>query len=287
MIKIRLSWQDPVSGRQRQPLLNLPVALGSAFEQMPTQINGLAVSRMVIADNEVSGFQLLLIALADQLYAIDSPLSAGTFVNQALVRQRQLIRGGDRLRLGQVEIGLQILREPGSKQSFQTLIQPAHGQVSLGQASVGQVSSRWAPQPQAQVANGTASQGAGVGLPGKPQEEPTVQGNTANGNGAQFTSPPLESPPPVVLPLTLAPLPQGELLCPADEQAAVSQGCSRQVGFLFMRRCGRTTSEGCPHCRLQAWATAPRVERAYYEGFGRYQPGDWGYELLLKAHHQG
>ncbi|MEM0979229.1 MAG: FHA domain-containing protein [Cyanobacteria bacterium P01_H01_bin.58] len=56
--------------------------------------------------------------------------------------------------------------------------------------------------------------------------------------------------------------------------------CNRRVGFLVKRRCGRTSTAGCPHCRN---GQVPIDQDPYiedydlYPGYGRYGQSYWGY----------
>lgn len=53
--------------------------------------------------------------------------------------------------------------------------------------------------------------------------------------------------------------------------------CDRMVGFLFKRRCGRTSQIGCPYCHGGHVNEDPYFyERSYYSGYGSYQHGYWG-----------
>lgn len=50
--------------------------------------------------------------------------------------------------------------------------------------------------------------------------------------------------------------------------------CDRKVGFLFPRRCGRTTTVGCPYCNSGQVNNDPYFyERSYYSGYGTYHSG--------------
>lgn len=57
--------------------------------------------------------------------------------------------------------------------------------------------------------------------------------------------------------------------------------CDRQIGFLVKRRCGRTSTAGCPHCRN---GQVPIDQDPYmddydlYPGYGRYGRNYWGYD---------
>lgn len=64
-------------------------------------------------------------------------------------------------------------------------------------------------------------------------------------------------------------------------------GCDRKVGFLFKRRCGRTSRVGCPYCD-QATTTADPYfydEYTYYPGYGTYGRGYWGHSYYVNRHH--
>nr|WP_290221091.1 FHA domain-containing protein [Trichocoleus desertorum] len=53
--------------------------------------------------------------------------------------------------------------------------------------------------------------------------------------------------------------------------------CDRKVGFLFPRRCGRTTTVDCPYCNSDQANNDPYFyERSYYSGYGTYHSGYWG-----------
>ncbi|MDA0267846.1 MAG: FHA domain-containing protein [Cyanobacteria bacterium] len=56
--------------------------------------------------------------------------------------------------------------------------------------------------------------------------------------------------------------------------------CDRQIGFLVKRRCGRTSTAGCPHCRNGQVATDTdpyRDDYDLYPGYGHYGRNYWGY----------
>src|SRR5919199_4334063 len=80
-LQIQLSWDDPATGDRREPKLLCPIALGRDFNQMPTQIQGRPVSRMVLNSVEVSRFHALIDQDSSGLVAIDQNSRNGTFVN--------------------------------------------------------------------------------------------------------------------------------------------------------------------------------------------------------------
>lgn len=55
------------------------------------------------------------------------------------------------------------------------------------------------------------------------------------------------------------------------------------VGFLFKRPCGRQSNAGCEDCANGYSNHAYGEEYALYEGFGRYEQGDWGHGLLAQS----
>lgn len=85
--------------------------------------------------------------------------------------------------------------------------------------------------------------------------------------------------------------PQAREMMATDDQSAKfgADGlCDRKVGFLFKRRCGRTTTEGCPDCRngqLEPNRNRYEDDYAYYPDYGRYGRGYWGYGYYHNRHH--
>jgi pSer/pThr/pTyr-binding forkhead associated (FHA) protein len=110
-LKIRLSWQDPVTGEQREPLLNLPVALGREFAQMPTEIRGLRVSRIVLNTLGISRFHALIDIESSGLVVVDQDTVNGTFVNGQ--RQAQcLLANGDIIQIADYQITVSFAAVP-------------------------------------------------------------------------------------------------------------------------------------------------------------------------------
>jgi pSer/pThr/pTyr-binding forkhead associated (FHA) protein len=110
-LKIRLIWQDPVTGERREPNLNLPVALGREFSQMPTQIRGLPVSRIVLNTPAISRFHALIDLEASGLVVVDQNTVNGIFVNgQRLARS--ILANGDILQIADYQITLSFATLP-------------------------------------------------------------------------------------------------------------------------------------------------------------------------------
>lgn len=102
-LQIQLSWQDPVTGERREPRLNLPVAFGREFAQMPAALKEQRVSRMVLSSNEVSRYHALIDWEENRLVVIDQNSSNGTFVN-AQRQKRSILASGDTLQIGPYSI---------------------------------------------------------------------------------------------------------------------------------------------------------------------------------------
>ncbi len=101
-MQIQLSWIDRNTGDRRQPLLETPVAIGSEFTQMPPEINGKQVSRMVIQDNSVANYHALIHYQNQELSIIDNS-NTGINVN-GVQSSRSRLQDGDRIQIGECEI---------------------------------------------------------------------------------------------------------------------------------------------------------------------------------------
>ncbi len=98
-LRIQLSWEDPATGEQREPLLGVPIAFGRDFNEMPTTWQGQPVSRMVLNSLEVSRFQTLIDRDTTGLVVVDQNSRNGTFINGT--RQgRSTLANGDTLQIG-------------------------------------------------------------------------------------------------------------------------------------------------------------------------------------------
>ena len=112
-MQIQLTWEDPVTGELRQPVFNIPLALGREIGQMPTNIDGQQVSRAVFRSEEISRFHALIGLVNGQISIADRSAN-GTFVNgQKMHRTSQPIASGDTLQIGpyNVTIGLLVTAE--------------------------------------------------------------------------------------------------------------------------------------------------------------------------------
>ncbi|MGB7416618.1 MAG: FHA domain-containing protein [Thermosynechococcaceae cyanobacterium] len=59
-MRIQLIWTDPKTGETLKPVLTLPVTMGRSFGLMPGTLNGQAVSRIVLVNEQVEIYHVLL-----------------------------------------------------------------------------------------------------------------------------------------------------------------------------------------------------------------------------------
>ncbi|MBD2042436.1 FHA domain-containing protein [Microcoleus sp. FACHB-672] len=104
-IQIRLRWDDPATGERREPVLGLPIALGREFSQMPGEIAGTRISRLVLNSDQVSRFHALIDMESGGLVVVDQGSRNGTFVNGTL-QKRCALANGDTLQVGPYQINV-------------------------------------------------------------------------------------------------------------------------------------------------------------------------------------
>lgn len=109
--QIQLTWDDPITGDRRSPVLTVPIALGREFAQMPAQIDEQRVSRIVLVGEEISRFQSLITLEPEGLVVIDQNSSNGTFVN-GVQRSRSFLAHGDLLQIGPYRITISFAVAP-------------------------------------------------------------------------------------------------------------------------------------------------------------------------------
>jgi pSer/pThr/pTyr-binding forkhead associated (FHA) protein len=130
-LRVQLSWDDPATGDKREPILGVPIALGREFGQMPTQIQGHPVSRMVLNSLEVSRFHVLIDQDSSGLLVIDQNSRNGTFVNGNRVGANNSVAlaNGDSLQIGpyQITISFGARTQPPASTNSQILFNPNTG----------------------------------------------------------------------------------------------------------------------------------------------------------------
>ncbi|HEY9701082.1 MAG TPA: FHA domain-containing protein, partial [Allocoleopsis sp.] len=113
-MQIRCSWNDPQTNKRYEPILNLPVAFGRDLYTMQQRKPGI-FPRMVINHNAISSYHCLIDIENNQLVVIDQNSSNGTFVNN-IRQQKAGLNDGDILKIGGVEIAINIMANPTPKQ---------------------------------------------------------------------------------------------------------------------------------------------------------------------------
>ena len=102
-MQIKLTWIDPNTGDRRQPLLQIPVAIGKEFAAMPQQIDEQRVSRVTIQDDLIAAYHALITWQNQELIIIDQNTSYGIKINGLQLTTGSL-NDGDRIQIGNCEI---------------------------------------------------------------------------------------------------------------------------------------------------------------------------------------
>jgi hypothetical protein len=107
---VQLMWEDPETGELQQPLLTAPIAIGRETDQMPEQLGGQTVSRLELANKEVSRYHALITVVNQQMYITDQSTN-GTFLNgQPLRPGTQPLSSRDTLRIGSYKMTASLIR---------------------------------------------------------------------------------------------------------------------------------------------------------------------------------
>ncbi|RMF23268.1 MAG: FHA domain-containing protein [Cyanobacteria bacterium J083] len=101
--RLKLTWEDPVTGEQREPNLPLPIALGREFSQMPQEIAGQRIARVVLNSNEVSRFHALIDYSGGNFVITDQNSTNGIMVN-GKSQQQAVLSEGDTITIGPYQI---------------------------------------------------------------------------------------------------------------------------------------------------------------------------------------
>jgi hypothetical protein len=108
---VQLMWEDPETGELQQPLLTAPIAIGRELDQMPEQLGGQKVTRLELANKEISRYHALITVANEQLYITDQS-SNGTHLNGRPIRPGiQPLSSKDTLRIGPYKITANLVRE--------------------------------------------------------------------------------------------------------------------------------------------------------------------------------
>ncbi len=102
-LQVKLSWADLATGELREPVLQLPIALGREFPRMPVNFGNQRVSRLVLNSLEVSRFHVLIAWENGGLVVKDQNSRNGILVNGQAQKQATL-DNGDTIQVGPYEI---------------------------------------------------------------------------------------------------------------------------------------------------------------------------------------
>jgi pSer/pThr/pTyr-binding forkhead associated (FHA) protein len=102
-MRIELHWQDPITGDIKRPILTPPIALGRDFWQMPFEIQGKPVSRLVLNSEGVSRFHLSIEWDNANLVAIDRDSKNGIYIN-GNKQKLAILAAGDVITVGNYQI---------------------------------------------------------------------------------------------------------------------------------------------------------------------------------------
>jgi hypothetical protein len=114
--KISFSFLDPQTNNKREPKFNPPIALGSNLKVMQERITE-KLPCLVIADNRISSYHALIEVENNQVVITDQNSTNGTVIN-GIRQQKTVLRDGDIVKVGGVEITINIF-DDGSSQGNQ------------------------------------------------------------------------------------------------------------------------------------------------------------------------
>jgi pSer/pThr/pTyr-binding forkhead associated (FHA) protein len=104
-MQIRLTWEDPVTGERKEPLLTVPIAFGREFSQLPVELAGERVCRILLTSLEVSRYHAAIVLEEGQLVIIDRDSANGLLVNGE--KQTHCpIAPGDTIQIGPYQIAI-------------------------------------------------------------------------------------------------------------------------------------------------------------------------------------
>jgi hypothetical protein len=117
MATLQLSWIDPTTGKQFNPTLQTPIALGKNFQLMPAESAGKRVSRIVLADPTVFDYHALIEEYQGELVIIGQNPNAAISINDVRLPSSTIINS-DRLQIGSYQILVSLGRTPAVASSI-------------------------------------------------------------------------------------------------------------------------------------------------------------------------
>ncbi|MBD1923686.1 FHA domain-containing protein [Microcoleus sp. FACHB-831] len=160
-IQIQLSWEEPATGERREPTLSLPIALGREFNQMPEEVGGRRVARIILNSLEVSRFHALIDEGQGGLVVIDQNSSNGTLINGQRHKQ-SVLANGDTLQIGPYQMSVRFAART-----------PAPASPPSGNSQIFFNPDTGIPDPRAAQPQGVARQVQSSGFP--PQSFQAIQ----------------------------------------------------------------------------------------------------------------
>ncbi len=111
--RIQLSWREPVTGAEQQQESQIPVAIGRVLTQMPPNLRGEQVFRLVLDHNEVSRYHTLIDVEQGQAVVRNQSTTNGTLVN-GTPQTWCFLMDGDTLQIGPYQIAVRLVQPTGS-----------------------------------------------------------------------------------------------------------------------------------------------------------------------------
>ncbi|WP_027403504.1 FHA domain-containing protein [Aphanizomenon flos-aquae] len=113
-MQIKLISENKLTEEQEEQIFTLPVAIGRKMTQLPAVINGETVSPIELLDSnkQISQFHAQITLENNQVYLEDKSTNGTRINDQKLLKQRQTLKSGDRLGIGNYSITV-ILIEAG------------------------------------------------------------------------------------------------------------------------------------------------------------------------------
>jgi pSer/pThr/pTyr-binding forkhead associated (FHA) protein len=121
-VQIRLTWEDPVTGERKQPLLTVPITLGRDFGQLPGDIDGRRACRLVLSGLEVSRYHATIDFNGNELFILNRNQSNGVLVNGQR-QERAVILPGDVITIGSYQIAIAL------PDTLQPTLPPSQSQI--------------------------------------------------------------------------------------------------------------------------------------------------------------
>jgi len=253
-MRVQLTWTDPNTQQVRSPTLEPPIAFGREFSEMPSALKGIAVRRMVLAGDQVAPFHAIIAEHKGHLVISDRQGGTKTFVN-GTVDSIQRVNNGDTITIGPFEIVVALLTSPSATQPpTSQASQPDPFAVPI---ATDPFANSVPVQPPAIAANASNAAGMAMGFANSSSKSNSQSHQMDDGSS-------------------------GPSWFDADGK------CAHKVGFLFKRRCDRTTTEGCRDCQngqIDPGQSRYQDDYAYYPGYGRYDRGRWGHDYYHQRDH--